>query len=97
MGQRGERAAHPVNLVQIEVGEEIAGSLVPFRDDPSPGIGNQGVTVGGSPFTVPAALRRGEQEALVFQRPGTRQQVPVIAPGAIGEGGRREEDPGSAA
>ena len=82
--QRGQAAAYRLQFFKIEIGAQHAFAFGQAGDDVAPGVDNHAVAVGAPAVVVAAALRGGEQIALVFDGAGAQQQLPMGAAGGVG-------------
>ncbi len=68
MLQRGDRSTNPRQILLSTFGNQNAGLVAGLRQDQPPWIDDHRTPIAGSVRTVPAALSRGNDEALTFDR-----------------------------
>src|SRR6187455_130606 len=85
--QGGQLGPQAVEAVEIENRESEAFSVRDLGEHRAPGIDDHRVAVARAVAAVLAPLGGGQDVTEVLDRAGAQEDFPVVAAGAIGEGG----------
>ena len=96
VAQRRQALAHAGELSEIEVGDDRGLGVGGGRQHHPPGIDDHRAAAGAVAGRMLADLVGGDHEALVLDRTGAKQRLPVVAGGREREGGRDREQLGAA-
>ena len=93
MLQRGDAAPRFRDLAQIERGpQQTRIVMIELGDSLAPGPDNDGVPPGLATVRVQPALGRSEDETPGLDGTGPQEDIPVGAPGRLGEGSGDGQD-----
>ena len=91
MGEGGHTFAHAVDRLRRAVGDEDFRLVARLREDEAPGIDHERASVARTVRRVPTALRRRDHVALTLDRPGAKQDLPMILARLRRESARNDE------
>src|SRR6266536_694694 len=91
VGEAGQLGADRGEPVEIEVGERHADGVGRLGEHGTPGVDDHAAAEAGAAGIVIADLAGGHDIALVLDRPGTQQHLPVVPSGVQHEGGRYDQ------
>src|SRR4051812_17421811 len=83
VGERGQLGADPAEAVEVEVGDHLRLGVRGLREDEPPGVDDHRAPAGAQARGVAADLVGGHDEALVLDRAGAHQHLPVVARGGL--------------
>src|SRR6185437_14257117 len=95
MVEAGDLAPRLLGPFRIDLGSDDTRIRAAFRQDFTPRADNQAVTIGTPAVGVQAALRRGDHEGAILNRPRAKQHMPVRLAGGFGKGGWRGDGKGA--